>query len=691
MINELYGLAEALDRAGIVTEHTHVKYKLIPKVSGKAPCVHMIFDQGKLYEVESIEAQQAEKIRKYGSNQGTFPALNLAPLYRLTDETEKKMISELFDRKTTDFDVKEIRRLCRENNWGKKFENKFRISMVDVPHEMTELLQKAGIVCAPFLQIVEETRAFTDAAALHEQLENAVFEMLEQKTEIAFALRILFYLGNQEKNKEEDYGTLSVVLDSRKLVVEGMSVAAANFTTTLNRELLAAEGAALSSAAGQELDAFGLPLEPIEEPMPRVKLAAGFEVSLRTMFHGQPCQSRYGRLENATYPIAKEMRFRLQSALAWISSAERREITWLNIDKEQTLFAYREVLQENMYSLVDFLRRQRGEVDGEEKRDRSREFEDAAKAFISEMKKTKEPGTDPMSEGIQYFILKKVDRARTRTVYTYNTSPAQIERCSEEWTLGCRNLPAFTFGQPRTLYPLEVSDILNRVWRLDGKASSEKYKPFPHYCGMKLLFGEEPSAIRRDLFVLMSNAENLAVYLGRAGLPGKWSNEWPEEYLYPIWKTLALTGLLLYQLGIRKENYMQDFPYLFGQLLKASDGLHAMYCRVVRSNDVPNILAGSALYTAGAERPYETLGLLGTRMSPYIAWAKTYRMKGIQKVNEESWRAGWYCALYEKLATQLYAVWGKQTRFNEEEKARYFVGYLAEFPKKEKEGDQNDR
>ena len=92
MINELYQLTVALDQAGIATEHTHPKYKMIPKVTKKAPCIHIIFDNRQIYKIKSIEMEQAAEIKKYGSNQGTFPALNLAPLYRLTDEAEKRMI-----------------------------------------------------------------------------------------------------------------------------------------------------------------------------------------------------------------------------------------------------------------------------------------------------------------------------------------------------------------------------------------------------------------------------------------------------------------------------------------------------------------------------------------------------------------------------------------------------------------------
>ncbi len=104
----------------------------------------------------------------------------------------------------------------------------------------------------------------------------------------------------------------------------------------------------------------------------------------------------------------------------------------------------------------------------------------------------------------------------------------------------------------------------------------------------------------------------------------------------------------------------------------------------------PNVLAGSGLYSAGAEHPYKTLALLGQRMNPYITWAKNYRTKDIQKKEEESWRAGWYLALYERIASQLCGVWENQTRFDEEEKAQYFIGYLAAFPKtKDNGGNEN--
>ncbi len=691
MINELYQLTKALDQANIVAEHTHPKYKLLPKVTPKAPCVQIILENGRIYKVRSLTAEQAEEIRKYGTNQGTFPALNLAPLYRLTEESEKKRISELMDGKTTEFDVEEIRSFCRENNWGKKFKNKYRISMRELPREMTELFFKAGILFPPLQHLIEETEVFSDADYLHSALQETVFALLEQKIEIRFLLQILFYLGKEEKAAEDDYGTLSVVMDCRTLINEGFSTATANFTSILNQTLIEADEAVKSDSVKMEVDAFGDMFTPLEEPMPTVKLAAGFEVSLRTMFRGQPCQSRYGRTENATYPISKEMRFKLQAALAWMSAEERKEITWLSTDKDEALFAYPETLRQNKDSFVSFCKRpsnvkKEAENETEGKRGNKAGFEAAAKAFVEQIKKTKKPGTDPMSERIQYFVLRKLDKARTKVVYTYNTSPRNIEQHSEQWTAGCKNIPVFLFGQPWVLYPLEVADVLNQIWRQDGKLSADKFKPFPRYHGIQLLFEGEKEAIQRDLFLLVRNTTNLALYLGKLGISRRPYDKTDFIILQQTQKILALMGLFLYQLGIRKEKYMKEFPYLFGQLLQVSDALHEMYCRVVRDNDIPNTLAGSGMYIMGGEQPYKALGILGDRMNPYITWAKAYASKQIETKEKESWRARWYLSLYGNIASQLRDVWNGQTRFNEEEKAQYFIGYLAKFPKREEAG-----
>ena len=154
-------------------------------------------------------------------------------------------------------------------------------------------------------------------------------------------------------------------------------------------------------------------------------------------------------------------------------------------------------------------------------------------------------------------------------------------------------------------------------------------------------------------------------------------------------KVIPTAALLLYRLGERKENYMKSYSYLLGQLLHISDELHAFYCQVVRDGSVPPKLAGSELYSAAAESPEKTLALLGTRMLPYISWAKSYRFKKVMDEGIKSAYAGRYLWLYQETMNQLALAGHDKTRFNDAEKAELFIGYLASLPKRES-ADETD-
>lgn len=131
---------------------------------------------------------------------------------------------------------------------------------------------------------------------------------------------------------------------------------------------------------------------------------------------------------------------------------------------------------------------------------------------------------------------------------------------------------------------------------------------------------------------------------------------------------------------------MDNLPYLYGQLLKAADELHALYCHVVRKDgEIPPNLVGSSLFRNAAEAPIRTMDLLSQRIMPYYSWAKSYRLKGIKEPGKESWRAGWLYSICEKTMDKLQNNWKEPMQFNDEEKAQLFIGYLAAFPKKEQD------
>ena len=150
MINELYRLSEAMREAGISAENWHRKYKPIPNVRDKAPCVRIVLSEGQVTTLDTVSKEQAVLLRKYGSNQGTFPCMNLVPLYRITDEIVKKKLAAIKPEQLDEMLFQEIRSWCVANNWGQKFSNKYAIAMQSVPQEVRKILEESPFEASPF-------------------------------------------------------------------------------------------------------------------------------------------------------------------------------------------------------------------------------------------------------------------------------------------------------------------------------------------------------------------------------------------------------------------------------------------------------------------------------------------------------------------------------------------------------------
>jgi hypothetical protein len=213
---------------------------------------------------------------------------------------------------------------------------------------------------------------------------------------------------------------------------------------------------------------------------------------------------------------------------------------------------------------------------------------------------------------------------------------------------------------------------------MNGTTAGEPEK-MKFYQGLELLLEQEQAEMARYLLSnLVINSSGLVLYLGNLLHGGK-IIPWKLDNKNFV-SLLPVFGLLLYKLGCFKEEYMDNKPYLIGQIMKIADELHALYCKVVRKGDVPPQLIGNSLMTAASETPVQALAQLDQRIMPYIAWAKQYRTKGDP---EDSWKARWYLRLLEENADKIGKL--EPVRFGDLEKAQVFIGYLAAFPKKQEE------
>ena len=111
-------------------------------------------------------------------------------------------------------------------------------------------------------------------------------------------------------------------------------------------------------------------------------------------------------------------------------------------------------------------------------------FEARAKEFSEYVTRTRELDPEHYPEWIQFFVLRKLDNARTKIVYSYNARSEEIVQRSNEWQHAAKNLPAFHFGAPLVPFPLRLADTLNRVWKQDGTQIGNKHNEVAAYFGM---------------------------------------------------------------------------------------------------------------------------------------------------------------------------------------------------------------
>ena len=235
---------------------------------------------------------------------------------------------------------------------------------------------------------------------------------------------------------------------------------------------------------------------------------------------------------------------------------------------------------------------------------------------------------------LRVFSLRKMDKARTKVVFHRNYSAQRLADAAREWQRGCANIPPIRMrawgeekgktilAEPETPFPLQISDCLNRVWRLDG-TSADKVKSVPKSSGIELLLDESAALHQAPhlLAVALQNGKGLFLSLGNTlhrneVLKLKGFNK--HKQLMP-----AILGLLLWKLGIGKENYMDNSSYLVGRMLKLADELHALYCKEVRKGNLPPQLLGNALMAAALDSPTQALAQLALRIAPYLGWART--------------------------------------------------------------------
>jgi hypothetical protein len=405
---------------------------------------------------------------------------------------------------------------------------------------------------------------------------------------------------------------------------------------------------------------------------------------LRSQVKSIPCQQRYHLCESETFPAGVETRQRVKAALEWIGNKKNEGQTYGTAGDSELLFAYPSVLRGNKVPLVKMFGAH-PEANLNEER-----FENIAKGVIDLLKGREGKSAN---DDLEIFSLRKMDKARTKVVYYQNTTVAALETCSLNWIEGCRNIPPLSilnqskvkgrnkdtsgagFVEPSTVYPLKLYRFLNTAWARDrGKmrSSDKKVSIFKPTDGLRLLLDDPCSELAAFMLErFMQHAQ--AYFLALCRSAGKREPvELADKAYYP-----GVLGLLLFKLGKRKDEYMNESAFLLGRCLRVADELHRLYCEVVRKGQLPPELCGSSLLVGMMESPGMALSQLAMRSAPYAKWARGGSDKADKGGLVWYWLRQW-----EEINDQLHALeW--PSRMTPDARAQVFLGFLSSFSKKE--------
>ena len=288
-----------------------------------------------------------------------------------------------------------------------------------------------------------------------------------------------------------------------------------------------------------------------------------------------------------------------------------------------------------------------------------------------------------------------IDKGRKQISLNRQFRVPDLIRAAQDWQDGARNAPdvSITFYDKLTKKftvranvvpcPLDLASSVNRVWSADSKAGfiSTFQRAFLNSDAYDVFAANTPAARRTAetaLKLLVGRMGIVLAGLGGIRATGKWK-EFGEPARWQSLKAIALFGIILRQLGNKKEDFMQETIASIGRLLALADGLHLQYCKHVRKGESPSQLIGNALFSTALEQPVFALARLAERLSPYQAWARTFRSTdpeaGVGLVK--------YFLSEISSCTAAIKISEIPSRMQDADKAKLLLGYLADGQKSE--------
>ncbi len=716
MLNELHQLSESIREAGFSGEEWVDSFK--PIKTKTAPCfVVSLSEDGSISDIRFMPPDKAALLRTWqgGSNGETFPAFNFTPFYGIANDAAKKMQQSQ--------KLNALRRFAQCFSAGQDFPDDVSrcVCLQDRKKANAKTEKCLGKIARNFFRIVSECgqmhnelKNFSNAFRLFLAQEDgrSVAELFNEKL-LSF-LRGNFRAGMQEESGKGNESLWPILFAKTSDVVLFLDVgdtsdfrlASACGMKAINDVLMADTLGGEPKSGQLEQDAFGVASQAYEweEKLPEVKLpGAVANTKLRSMNSESACQMRYGRIDAFSYPVGATVRRSAKAALSWISSPEREGKTWAFAGSGEVVFAYPKKMPKEPLQIARLF----GNGHTSSKHDEAR-FERYAETALAGLKRL---GADSECNAeIEVFAIKKADKARRKVVFYRNYTAQLLENSVRNWNSGAKNIPVFSLrkwpsfskgGKSRkvvksvniemvTPLPVKAIEIAYQTWSQDGNLNFEPkyrgtipYENLPVFDGIEMFLAESDCSgvTARILSMLTRGTSGLAVSAANLARKGMVLTNSPA--IRHLESALPLFGILLYLLKRKKEQYMQNAPYLIGKMLNLADGIHRLWYEIVKKGDpLPPQLLGSAYYALFQQNPVQGLSAMSLRIKTYLDWAST-------NLGEKAGLARWYRGEIGKVAAELKTA-GVPERLSDADKAEMLLGYLAGFEKKHNNETQEE-
>ncbi len=680
----------------------------------------------------SVEVWPGDKAQhifrvEQGSAGSSFPGFNLpTPLRRLSDvPTEKlkpaveglllfaknkgagnseiiKLIKPLFDlsapRKFTDNQIKQFERSCCElvddlrqvfSNCMAELENFSQLlkAMGDGKPNITSFSEGLAVLLA---------RGGDDLSRKELLLfQDILFGTLDWKKRRADIGTPDYW---QEKARHDDKTNQPVYLDLHKPNPHFKRVAHRETSAAINGVLLAADNpAGANSSGGVGVDAYSGAQVDLQDKFPAPKVAELGNLKLYSVNTNEvSALRRYGLEGSLAFPVSTQLVQKMSDTLLYLASEEKRGLTCRPVPgshpgKRDLLVAYLEGEPPPIQELAEMFG---GEVGT---------FSDADFSAIAlpvlEMLEAKAAANPSLN--IRLISFCTIDKGRKQISLNRQFRVPDLLNATQTWQVGARNVPTisisfydksakhFAARSDVVPCPLDLASSINRIWSADSKAgfSPTFQRAFSNSDAYDVFLASGPLSRAKAataLALLVGRMGPVLAGLGMVKATRKWA-AFGDEARWQSLKTIALLGILLRQLGHKKESFMQESIANVGRVLALADGLHLQYCKHVRKDESPSQLIGNALFNTALEQPVVALARLAERIAPYQAWARTFRS------NDPGAGVGLVKYFLSELSSCCSSINISEIppRMQDADKAKLLLGYLADHQKTEKPASES--